>query len=69
MYKIESEQDGGSGPKGPNFRLIVMLAAAAIVLILLTFFLLASDYGRHMRGHAFNAKPATQQTVPFRTTA
>jgi hypothetical protein len=58
MYKIESAEDGGKAPKGPNFPLIVILFAVAILVILGVALLMIPDLARYI--HPF--KPTRNQT-------
>jgi len=46
MYTIESPEDGGKAPNGPNFGLIVALACVAILVCLGLAFLLIPSAAR-----------------------
>jgi len=48
MYKIESSEDGGKAPNGPNFLLIVGLFCAVIVLGFGVAFLMIPDFAKRI---------------------
>jgi hypothetical protein len=49
MYKIESPEDGGKAPNGPNFLLIVVLFMVMIVVGLGLAFVFIPSAARMMR--------------------
>jgi ABC-type branched-subunit amino acid transport system permease subunit len=48
MYKIESPEDGGKAPNGPNFMLIVVLFTVAIAVCFGIAYLVIPEFGRYI---------------------
>ena len=49
MYKIESPEDGGKAPNGPNFLLIVILFGVSILVVLGLAYLFIPSAAGYMR--------------------
>jgi hypothetical protein len=65
MYRIESPEDGGKAPNGPNFLLIVALFGVTILICLALACLFIPEFGRFIHAVKPDHHP-TSQIVPGR---
>jgi hypothetical protein len=65
MYRIESPEDGGKAPNGPNFLLIVALFGVTILICLALACLFIPEFGHFIHAVKPDHHP-TSQVVPGR---
>jgi hypothetical protein len=65
MYRIESPEDGGKAPNGPNFRLIVALFVVTILICFGLAYLFIPEVGHFIHAVKPDRHP-TSQVVPGR---